>query len=101
MADLAGLKAHAVIDGDVTDTELQGYLDAAMGYLAASEVNAPSAAEAVAKPLLAKLYDHAAYQLATHYCERRGMVGADPSKDAFGVQGIIHQLKGIFKGELE
>ncbi len=99
MPDIEGFRAHAVLDGDITDTELQGYLDAAMGYLAASEVIAPSTTEAAQKPLLSKLYDLAVYQLATHYKERRGMVGDDPAQDAFGVQGIIHQLKGVFTGE--
>lgn len=99
MASIEGFREHAVIDGDVTDAQLLLYLNAAMGYLKGAEVLAPSASEALARPLEASLYDLAAYQVATYYCERRGMVGDNPSADAFGVQGIIHQLKGRFKGE--
>ena len=69
-----------------------------MGYLRGAEVIAPSAQEIAERPLEASLYDLAAYQLATHYCERRGMVGENPAAEVFGVQGIIHQLKGIFSG---
>ena len=98
MASLEGFKEHAVLDGEFADQQLQLYLDAAMGYLKESEVAAPSLSEARAMPLAASLYDLAAYQIATHYCERRGMVGDNPSAEVFGVQGIIHQLKGKFTG---
>ena len=98
MASLEGFKAHAVLDGEYTDQQLQLYLDAAMGYLKGAEVTAPGASEIADHPLEASLYDLAAYQLATHYCERRGMVGENPADEVVGVQGIIWQLKGKFSG---
>lgn len=98
MASIEGFREHAVIDGDVTDAQLLLYLNAAMGYLQRAEVPAPGASEAQAYPLEASLYDLAAYQVATHYYERRGMVGEDTPAEVFGVQGIIHQLKGFFAG---
>ena len=99
MADLEGFRGHAVIDGDVSDAQLQLYLDAAMGYLKASGVLAPSDSEADELPLESSLYDLAAYQIATHYNDKRGIVGDNVPAEVFGVQGIIHQLYGVFKGE--
>ena len=98
MPSLEGFKAHAVLDGEYTDQQLELYLEAAMGYLKGAEVAAPGTSEIQEHPLEASLYDLAAYQVATYYCERRGMVGDDPGADVFGVQGIIHQLKGPFTG---
>lgn len=98
MASVDGFRLHAVIDGDADDEELQLYLNAAMGYLNRSEVPCPGASEVEKYPLEAGLYDMAVYQIATHYYERRGMVGDGVAAEVFGVQGIIHQLAGFFKG---
>lgn len=84
MADIEGFRAHAVVDGDQTDDELELYLNAAIGYLDHSGVTEREDDA---------LYDLACYQVATHYLERKGMVGDPPGADPFGVQGIIHQLK--------
>ena len=99
MADIVGLRVHAAIDSGVSDEEVAGCLHAAMGYLEMADVKAPSDGERAAKPLAASLYDRAAYMVATYYYEKRGMLGDAPSADALGVQGIIHQLRDVFKGE--
>ena len=98
MATVDGFRAHAVIDSDVEDGALELYLNAAMGYLNRSEVPAPSESEAAAHPTEAALYDLAAYQVATWYEEHRDMIGESVPAHVFGVQGIIHQLKGFFAG---
>lgn len=99
MASVAVFREHAAIDGDITDAQLGLYLNAAMGYLEQSEVLAPSASEAAAHPAAAALYDLAAYQIGTHYYDKRGLIGQDVPPEVFGVQGIIHQLKGYFTGK--
>ena len=99
MADVSGLREHAVLDGDVTNAQLELYLNAAMGYLKGAGVVEPSGSEAGASPLEADLYDLAVYQVATHYYEQRGLIGQSVAPEVFGVQGIIHQLQGYFTGQ--
>lgn len=98
MATLEGFKTHAVLDGDYSDDELTLYLNGAMGYLQGAEVEAPGDTEIARMPGKAALYDLAAYKIATYYLDKRN-VDQTASADVFGVQGIIHQLAGVFTGE--
>ena len=87
MADLNGLRDHAIIDADTTDSKLQLYLDAAKRYFKKAGVKEPEEAD--------PLYDLGVYQLAAFYHDKRIPLGSEIAKDElpFGISGIIHQLK--------
>ena len=87
MATLDGLKSHAVVDGELTDAELQLYLDAAVRYFGNAGVPAPEETD--------PLYDLGVYRLATFYIEHRAPVGSSVGTDAvpYGITGIILQLR--------
>ena len=86
MADLQGFKTYAVACGDLTDGELQLFLDAAKEYF--KNAGVPETTSSA-------LYDLGVYRLATYYADNRGPSptggGADPIH--YGIQGIIIQLK--------
>lgn len=87
MADLNGLRDHAIIDADTPDSKLQLYLDAAKQYFKGAGVPEPEEDHA--------LYDLGVYELAAFYHDKRIPMGADIAAEVvpFGISGIIHQLK--------
>lgn len=87
MADLNGLRDHAIIDADTSDSKLQLYLNAAKQYFKGSGVPEPAETNA--------LYDLGVYELAAFYHDKRIPIGAEIDAEVvpFGISGIIHQLK--------
>lgn len=87
MADINGLRDHAIIDADTSDSSLQLYLDAAKRYFKNAGVAEPEESDA--------LYDLGVYQLAAFYHDKRIPLGDTIGKDElpFGINGIILQLK--------
>lgn len=86
MANLQGLKLHAVVDGDLDDEVLQLCLDAAIEYLTGAGAVEPDSGSA--------LFDMAAYRLATCYYEHRAPDGSvDTSYVPPGINGMILQLR--------
>ena len=88
MASLQGFKAYAVEAGDISDAELQLFLDAAVEWFRGAGVETPTEANA--------LYDLGVYRLATFYLDNRGPLSDGSGREAlpYGIQGIALQLRG-------
>lgn len=88
MANIEGLIAYGIIDGDADDDVAQLCLDAAKRWFKQAGVPEPAEDDA--------LYDLGVYQLATFYYERRSPEGINfAAPPPFGIQGIVLQLKDL------
>ena len=85
MADLAGLKAWAVIGSDETDGELSLALGAAKQYAANAGVSEPESQNL--------LYDLLIYRLAGFWLDHRGFPEIGTDAAYVGIQGMIIQLR--------
>ena len=88
MADIDGLIAYGIVDGDVNLDVLELCLNAAKRWFKGAGVPEPNEDDA--------LYDLGVYQLATFYYERRSPDGINfTAPPPFGIQGIVLQLKDL------
>ena len=88
MANIEGLIAYGIIDGDASDEVAELCLNAAKQWFRRAGVPEPQEAD--------PLYDLGVYQLATFYYEKRSPEGINfAASPPFGIQGIVLQLKDL------
>lgn len=88
MANVDGLIAYGIIDGDASEEVVELCLNAAKRWFDKAGVPEPADTD--------PLYDMGVYQLATFYYERRSPEGINfAAPPPFGIQGIVLQLKEL------
>lgn len=89
MADVRGLIAYGIIDGDANEGVVELCLNAAKRWFKNAGVPEPEGNDS--------LYDMGVYQLATFYYDRREPSGVVnfTAPPPYGIQGIVLQLKDL------